>query len=163
MNIFEINTEINKALEDNVDPETGEIKKDGIESVLALEMLKTDKLKAIGYVYKNCDNNIDLINKEMARLKELKIKEQNKQESIKNLLDAVMKSEGITSLGVGTLKVGYRKTPPKVVIDDQNKIPGQYLKLIQTVKVDKVKLKEDLKNGKVEGAHLETSKKVYVK
>ena len=57
------------------------------------------------------------------------------------------------------------KNPPKVVIDDETKVPAKYLTYIPaTTTVNKNALKEDLKNGvNVDYAHLEQGRRLELK
>lgn len=49
------------------------------------------------------------------------------------------------------------KSPPKLVIDDKEKIPEQFLVIKTDVLIDNAALKTELKSGKpMEGAHLES-------
>lgn len=57
-----------------------------------------------------------------------------------------------------------RQNPPRVVIDDESQIPATYSKQKITLSVDKMAIKEAIKNGMdVPGAHLERDFKLEMK
>jgi hypothetical protein len=59
-------------------------------------------------------------------------------------------------IATGTRKIALQKNPPRVVIDNEDRIPKRFLTIVpQTTQVNKTTLREALKNEYIPGAHLE--------
>lgn len=72
-----------------------------------------------------------------------------------------LKTLGTDEIKGHDYKFKIYKSPPKLIIDDKEAIPEQYLIINTNVDIDKDALKSQLKNGAVSGAHLESGS--YVK
>jgi hypothetical protein len=68
---------------------------------------------------------------------------------------------GLDGVKAPTFTVKFRKLPPLVVIDNQDILPKEYIRITPEIKEpDKKKLLEDLTSGiKVEGASLKTDRR----
>lgn len=79
---------------------------------------------------------------------------------LKNSMEAAEMME--FSIGTKTLKI--QSNPPAVVVDDELIIPARYFTVIpESKQLNKNDLKADLKNGEVDGAHLESGTKLAIK
>lgn len=105
------------------------------------------------------------IDEEIKRLTEIKKHNENAVERLKsgieNMMIALNKSEIKTAL----FSAKWVKNPPSVVITNEQAVDAKYLTIIpQTFKVDKNRIKEDLKNGvELQYAHLEQGRRLDLK
>ena len=83
--------------------------------------------------------------------------------AIKERIFDAMKTTGKEKFKTTLFSFSIGKNPAKLVIDDAEKIPRKYM-IPQPAKIDNVKLKEDLKAGKVcSYAHLEQGESLKIK
>lgn len=119
--------------------------------------LKNKSSNIIGYI-QNENALIDAIDLQIKRLQEYKKSKQNGLDNFKKyVIDNMQKLELPkieTELGV----LSIAKSPISVEIVDEDKIPDEYKNIIQTVKVDKNKIKDYFKEtGEVvEGVNILT-------
>ena len=76
----------------------------------------------------------------------------NKCDKFKDIAGAILDVADERKYQGAAGTIGYRATPPKVVIIDEDKIPDDYKKT--SVSVDKIKLKNALKSESIAGAEL---------
>lgn len=120
------------------------------------------KATSVAYMIKTVDYNIDVLDKEIDRLQDLKNKATKAKEFLKQRLSEAMQLYGIERLDGGNIKLFFRKSEA-VEITDQTKIPDQFLEWKDPV-VSKTKIKEALKVGEeVPGAHLVTRQNLQIK
>lgn len=157
-NLYQLNEAIQNVLANS--DENGEFNVDAFE---ALQVEKSEKqLNIIRYV-QHLKNDQDLLKKEMDRLKKLKDAVVKREEWLKNYLAQSMRIDNVTKLDFVTHKAAFRKTPPRVVIADEESLPDKYIKTITVKNVDKEAIKADLKAGEViEGCSLEQDEKLYI-
>ena len=163
MTIFELTSEYLQLLEMLEDPD-------------ADEQLITDTLEAIdGEIEHKADNCARVLRQMDADAKAIKAEEErlynrrksleNRSDWLKHRLQTLMEITGKTKIKTEFFSFGIQKNPVSVFIDtDEANIPAQYL-IQQAPKVDKTKLKEDLKNGvDLEGiAHLEQTESLRIR
>ena len=107
------------------------------------------------------DSMIEAANNEIKRLQGIVKRSKNASERMKNALSMAMQTFGYDRYEIGTHKLSFRKSEG-VVIEDEQAIPPCYI-IVET-KVDKAKLKADLKEGViVSGAFLEQRKNIQIK
>jgi len=73
-----------------------------------------------------------------------------------------MGNEGVKQLQTGEFKVSIRKNT-SVKILDENKVPTKYKTIHQVEKIDKRKIRKDLKNNTVEGVEIEVKENIQIK
>lgn len=134
-----------------------------LELMENIEKILNEKSSGIiGYI-KNKESNIDSLDNEIKRLQELKRIEKNKIDNFKKyILNGMIKSkyEKIEStLG----KISIRKSESVEIIDSM-KLENQYLREKISYEPDKIKIKDDIKNGCiVEGAVIKTNYSLQIK
>lgn len=78
------------------------------------------------------------------------------REGLKTRMKDAMMKLGVVELEGETTKIRLQNAPPKVIIEDETKIEGQYLTTEIVTRADKKKIANALKDGiKVDGARLE--------
>lgn len=111
--------------------------------------------KADGYakVVKSLDGEVEALDKEIKRLTERKNTIKNNITSIKKNLENAMLVTGKTKFKTLLFNYGIQKNPASVVVEDETKIPQEYL-IPQEPKLDKKSLAAYLKENDVEWARL---------
>lgn len=132
-----------------------------------LESVDSDlnsKLENYTNIIKTKENENTTIDKEIQRLKNRKTRNQNLIERLKNFILFNLKQIGKTRYETSLKTISIRKNPAKVEIMDEHIIPIKYKELVETVKIKKDKIKEDLKNNiKVDGCELTQSERIDIK
>lgn len=101
------------------------------------------------------ESDVEAFKAEEKRLADRRRGMENKAKQIKEYLKENMLRLGIDKINAGTFKVALQNSPPSLVVEDVEALPAEYIDIIPARKeVNKPKLKEALKNGKVEGAFL---------
>jgi hypothetical protein len=107
-------------------------------------------------MYADHESEIDYIDGQIKKMQEYKKLLKSGQERIVTLVKDTYTNLKILPKASPFAPITVAKTPGKLVIDDESIIPFSYMKEVVTVEIDKVKLKEDIKAGKVvPGAHIE--------
>lgn len=60
------------------------------------------------------------------------------------------------------LTLSIQRNPPRVIVDDEQQLPGEFLETVTTVKVLRSALNSALKQGVIPGAHLEQSTRLVI-
>jgi hypothetical protein len=134
---------------------------DNLEGISFSERLEE---KAIGYcqVDITIGSQIDIIDKEIKRLTELKRVAENGRKRLRERLKSGMELMGIDKVDTPLFKLSISKNPPAVQIEDESKLPDKYMKVSYTV--DKTAIKNDLKNGiEIDGCTLTTGTSLRIK
>lgn len=159
MNLFELNQNYEElSRRDDLDPA---ILRDTLDAINDAREIK----------FENIANWIDNLQMESNAMKE-KIAEwqkekryrDNKVEWLRAYLTDAMDQMGINNLNTGNHIFKVRNYRARTIVDDETKVPGDYIKKETVYKVDKKSLYDSLKAGeKVPGAHLEENRKAMIK
>lgn len=126
------------------------------------------EVKADGYarVMRQMDADAKAIKAEEERLANRRKSLENRSAALKSRLQQMMEITGKVKFKTELFSFGIQKNPAAVVMDEQyiENIPECYL-IIQEPKIDKQKIKEDLKAGKdLDGiAHLEQTESLRIR
>lgn len=145
MKLYEIDREIEAALEGAIDPETGEIiASDLFEVYEALQIQRDEKIENIGLFIKDLKAEAAAIREEEKALAARRRAAENKAESLEGYLQFNLHGEKFKT---PRLAVSYRKSQ-KVEVDENrlNEIPEEYLRY-KDPEVDKKRVSEALKSG----------------
>ena len=164
MTLYELTSEYMELLAMLEDPDTDEtVILDTLEGVGGELEEKAD-----GYarVMRQMDADAAAIKAEEERLHNRRKSLENRSAWLKSRLQNVMELTGKTKFKTELFSFGIQKNPASVVIDEQyiENIPAEYL-IAQDPKIDRQKIKEDLKAGKdLEGiAHLEQTESLRIR
>jgi hypothetical protein len=112
------------------------------------------QIKAENYAYaiKSLEGDVSIIDEEIKRLKGLKDAKINAIDRMKGAVVNAFQIYGITEVKSATLKLSLRRSESVEVVNiDQ--LPESLVTVKKTISADKVKIKEQIKNGvPVEGA-----------
>ena len=131
-----------------------------------LEGLEGDieyKVDNIACVIKELNSDAEAIKNEEKKLADRRKAKENKATRLKEYLHQCLSAMDKNKIETARNLISIRKNPAKVVLvnDFYN---DAYAEVVETVKIDKNKLKEDLKAGKiVEGATLEQGTSLNIK
>jgi hypothetical protein len=116
-----------------------------------------------GFIVKELEGNIDLIDLEIKRLQALKKPLVNSIDRLKNNLSQAMQMFEVTELKTPLLKINFRKSE-SVEIEDIALLDSNFIKVVTTKTADKVAIKEAIKSGEnVQGAILQTNLNLQIK
>ena len=153
MNLYQID----QAILELIDPETGEIL--DFEAFEQLQMERDQKIENIALWVKNLTAEAKALKDEEQNFAARRKAAENKAESLKKYLDTILQGNPVKTT---KFAVTYRRTE-SCVIDDVYKIPEEYLRYKEP-EADKTALKKALKEGQaISGVHLEEKNSLSVK
>lgn len=157
MNLYEIKQEFEKAIEECVDMETGEIINP--TRLDELNMVLTDKRENVALYIKNLSAEAKAIDEEAKNLTNRKRVLNNKVEGLKKYLADNLEGHKFETAKV---VVSFRKSE-QLEINSTEHIPTEYL-ISQEPKIDKVALKNSIKQGAViNGVQIITKQNIQIK
>jgi len=158
VNLYEINQEIDRAIQNCIDPETGEILDDTSE-LDALTLARDEKIENIACYIKNLKADAEAIRTEEKKLAERRKTCENRAEWLKKYLANNLQGEKFKSPRVA---VSWRRSQA-VVVEDIRKLPEDYLRY-KDPEPDKTAIKDAIKKGfDVEGAELVDNLSMVIK
>lgn len=128
-------------------------------------MLDIDQkcISAVQYA-RELESTAKQIKEEEARLKARRERLQDQADRVKGYVKQAMESVGVPKIDSPLFTLSLRKSPGKVVIEDEHLITGEWKEVIQQVKIKKSEIAKALKSGGfVEGARLESGKTLQIK
>ena len=157
MNLYEIKQEFEKAIEECVDMESGEIINP--TRLDELNMVLTDKRENVALYIKNLSAEAKAIDEEAKNLTNRKRVLNNKVEGLKKYLADNLEGHKFETAKV---VVSFRKSE-QLEINSIEHIPTEYL-ISQEPKIDKVALKKSIKQGAViNGVQIITKQNIQIK
>lgn len=142
--------EIDKAISDCIDEETGEIL--DYEKLDELQMDRDKKIENIVFLIENTENDIHGLKEQEEIFKARRQAEEKRRESLKAYLSQALQGQKFETVKA---KVTFRKSE-SVAIEDESILPSEYWKTVTKQEADITAIKEALKAGKsVSGARLE--------
>lgn len=158
---------IDNILEANTDSESQEILESAKEEILkAIDGKVEDILNFMA----DCKAKAEQLKAEEERLAKKRKALENKSEYLKNMVYYLMKSTNQQKAEYGTWNCTISRTTPKIIIDDENLIPAEFIKTTTTV--DKTALKQKMIDGKMvvvfdgvetQVAHTETTESLRIR
>jgi hypothetical protein len=116
-----------------------------------------------GFIVKELEGNIDLIDLEIKRLNALKKPLVNSIDRLKNNLSNAMQMFEVTELKTPLLKINFRKSE-SIEVTDIDLLDADFVKTTITKAADKIAIKEAIKQGEnVQGAVLVTNQNLQIK
>ena len=124
----------------------------------------TDKLESVTYILREMDSDSEAMDREIERLKNRKQVLNNKYNRLKDYMLMCMKVAGTTQIKTPLNTWSIRKTPPSLIIEDEDSIPTEFKSEVVKVQVDKKALKQAIKEGlELEGVRLESKESINIK
>ena len=121
------------------------------------------KGRGYGFIVKDLENEIDIIDAEIKRLSAFKVSRNKTIDRLKETLSNSMQMYGIEKLDSPTLKISFRKSE-SVEVENQSILDEKFLDMKTTFSVNKTKIKEAIKAGEnVLGAVLKVNQNIQIK
>jgi len=160
MKLYEITGELAVAITKYEEAQTEEELLELEKTINSIELSFTDKALAVAFYTRNLLADVTAIENEVNRLTALKKRAQTRKEWFEKYLKASMDTVGIPRIENATLKISIKKNPASVVIDNEQYIPHQYMRVIpERLEPDKIAIKDAWKQGiGVSGTHIEDNK-----
>lgn len=156
MTLYEINEQIQKAIELGFDPETGEILDES-----ALEQLQLDrdeKIENICLFIKDLKAEAAALDAEKKNLDARSTVAKRKSDSLSRYLQAMLDGEKFKT---ARCSISYRKTSA-VIVDDENELPELCVRIRK--EPNKTAIKDYINAGvSVPGAHIEDRQSMIIK
>ena len=158
--LYEIDLDIQKAIEDGIDQETGEILDDKLSDTLdALDKERDDKIEAVGLYRKDILAEAEAVKAEADKLTERRRALEKRAESLANYLQSALNGEKFKT---SRLSISYRKSQSTEVTDPEL-IPMDYLNFPDPVP-KKDAIKKAIKAGEeIPGAKLVEKTSIIIK
>ena len=164
MNLYEITQEEKKL---NELFELVETEEDNDAVVQLLEEITLELTKKSSNIIKArtyTRNTIENLDNEIKRLSEYKRHLEKREKSFSNYVVKCMQAIGIKKIETPLGVLSLRTSPGSLIIDDEKKIPANYYSQEVVYRLEKNKVKSDIKNGvAVEGAHIEKNTNLVIK
>lgn len=164
MTLYELTQEFEELLEIMEDPDIDPVTLEDTFEALGGEI--EEKAEGYGKVIKQIEYNVSVLKNEIERLTQKKKTLENNAQRLKKAMQYAMEVIGKPTLDTELFTFRIQKNPASVVMDINyiEDVPEEYL-IPQDPKIDRAKIKEDLKAGKdLEGiAHLEQTESLRIK
>lgn len=165
MRLFEILSDIRVLMWnifENMDEETGEtfLTEDIAEKLNELQISRDEKLENIALYMKERQAEADAIKAEIKKLQERARFAQNAADRLKDYLAYGLEEANMNKFESARVKMSFRKSSA-VIIDDLEAIPEEFIKVEKTA--NKTEIKKALKEGTVNGVHLEDRQSLVIK
>lgn len=121
--------------------------------------------KADGYakIIAMLNNNISAMDAEIKRLTDRKKSFKNHIDYLKRNLEQSMVVTGKTKFKTALFSFNIQKNPPKLIIDDPEKVPVRFIVEVEP-KIDNAAIKEEIKNGEeFDWAHMEQTEGLRIR
>ena len=137
---------------------------DVTDTLLSLEGDIEVKAENTNHIIKMKAYDNTAIDAEIDRLTKIKKANENTIERLKNGIENMMIALNKSEIKTPLFSAKWVKNPPKVIIDDEKKVPAKYLTIVpMEFVVQKKELAKFLKTGvKVEYAHIEQEKRLKI-
>ena len=163
MHLYEINSEIEKAIDSmmaNVDPETGEVRKEDLDKLGELQLARGEKLENIGCYIKNLKAESKAIKDEADALTKRKKALDNQIKGLESYVSLMLGGQPFESAKV---KFSFRESE-QVIIDDDKKLARSWFRKKISFEPNKEAIKDAIKAGKkVRFAHIEKKSNLQIK
>jgi len=109
MNIYEV-SQIEKAIEESVDPETGEIDEELVKDLIHAQTRSIEQVEKLCKYVKHLENFVSNAKEEKARINDLQKKAENRMASVKSYMLPYIQEIHGGKFDAGTFKVSTRKS-----------------------------------------------------
>ena len=141
----------------------GEVTPELEQALIINEAQLQEKATNYGYVIKNFEYEVDAIDNEIKRLKELKERRERAIDRMKQSVTNAMQLYGIEKVESSFLKLSFRKSESVEVINEAQLLP-EFTTTKVTTTPNKTAIKEAIKRGEVvEGAVLVTNQNLQIR
>ena len=159
MNLFELGQQY-QALADREDLDPT-VLADTLDSI---DDTWSDKANNVAKWIESLDADVEWLTKKKRSISDELTYRKNLRANLMTYLTSAIDDRGLKEVHTDDYILRPRNYKQRTVIDDEDKIPGEYKHTSTVVTADKNALYHDLKDGKnVPGAHLEPNRKVIIR
>jgi len=134
-----------------------------IEYLDSVNIQISDKIDNVVRYRRTMELTADAIDNEIMRLEALKLSYNKKSDSLRNYISFCLKRLGKEKFDTSVAKLSFRKSS-SLIIDDEKKIPNEFISEVIVKKVDKNALKQAINKGTpIEGVHIEEKSNLIIK
>lgn len=163
MKMYEIAAEYEKAFAEMVDAETGEIDEKAMQVMDSLNVDLKEKGLAVAAYIRNHDADVEALKSEEQRLATRRKQLESRMEWLKGYLLENMERCEISEIKSPYFTIKTQKCPPSVVMSDEKLLPQKYIRVKETVSVDRTMIRKDIVSGtEVPGAFLKYGKSLRI-
>ena len=157
-------TTLEDAVISGADADTGEIDDVLVALLDEIQMSAEDAVIGAANVYRSAKAEVDAYRQEEKHLAEMREKLEARIDAFSAAVEKFCTRMGIEKIDGTRAKVGFKKNPPSVKVDNEAEIPEEFIRVKTEKSIDKSAIKKAIQSGKeVPGAHLESEKKFYIK
>lgn len=161
LSLFNIKEEYRKLAEAIIES-GGELTPDLNEALEINQQHLQEKAANYGYIIKQAEYEVDMLDAEIARLSNLKKARQLMVDKLKNKISEAMEFYDIEKIESETIKLSFRRSE-SVEVTDETAIPSEY-KVPQPDKISKSAIKDAIKSGEsVPGAIIVVKQNLQIK
>ena len=161
LKLYEIEAEY-MALAQSIIDNGGEISEEQNESLQINQTNLETKARGYGFICMDLENEINIIDSEIARLTALKKSRNKTIDQLKERVSGAMILYGIDKIESPTLKISFRNSESVEV--EELIIDAKFCNIKTTITPDKAKIKEAIKRGEaVVGAVLKQNKNLQIR
>jgi excinuclease UvrABC ATPase subunit len=134
------------------------------DTLEAMAMPIKDKAINVMKYIKNIEGDSAAIDKEIKMMQSRKKSLDGKVTALMSYLHGHLSACDIGKITCPQFEIDLVKTPVKMIIDDENKIPKKFISFTRVSKVDTKAMKEELKKGKAKKwGHLQSGTRLRIK
>lgn len=148
---------LNMAEEEELDPQVLADTLEGMDGELE------QKAENYAMMINTLNGQADMLSAEIKRLTERKKTIENNSKRMKESLENAMNSTGKRKFKTLLFSFGIQKNPPVLVVDDEDKVPEEFVKVKK--EIDKAALKKFVKDNEngLDFAHLEQTESLRIR
>jgi hypothetical protein len=147
MNLYELTSELNQAIQLYSEAETDEQLEVCEKALLEVDANYKGKCIAVAKFALNIESDNAQIDAEIDRLKAIKAIREHKAERLRKYLKASMEATETKEVDGITVKLKIKSNPPRVEVLNEALVPSQYKKIKTTETIDKAAIKESWEKG----------------
>tara|TARA_B100000427_G_scaffold163328_1_gene135753 strand:+ start:300 stop:791 length:492 start_codon:yes stop_codon:yes gene_type:complete len=158
--LYELADEFKDALENLTDLDDQAV----IDTLESLEGEFKLKSTNVAKYIKNLENILDGMKEAESNMRQRRVSLEKKIHHMREYLRNNLEKSGIKQIDAPDISISMQKNPYKVVINNENEIPEDFIDTKETKTVNKEKIKEALKDGKeVPGCELVQENRITIK
>ena len=158
--LYELADEFKDALENLTDLDDQAV----IDTLESLEGEFKLKSTNVAKYNKNLENILDGMKEAESNMRQRRVSLEKKIHHMREYLRNNLEKSGIKQIDAPDISISMQKNPYKVVINNENEIPEDFIDTKETKTVNKEKIKEALKDGKeVPGCELVQENRITIK
>jgi hypothetical protein len=164
MKLYQLTEEYEKALTQMVDADSGEISEDGMKQLAEIKDDVQEKSLAVARFIQNSASDVEALKREEERLATIRKRLELRNDWLKKYLCENMDACGISEISSPLFRIKMKNCPPSVDVYDAKILPNKYIRVKESISVDKQLIASDTREGiEVPGARIKHGKTVVIR